>query len=321
MTTRRQLLALAAGTATLRVTFAQSGARPMRVGIMEFGAPPSGGFADAYIAALGQSGFKEPKTLQVERRYAQGNAARYGELLVDLQAARVDLVFTVGHDIAQIAKKVAPTLPVVTAGSEDPVLSGLIESYRRPGGNITGVTYLSPELATKRLELLKELLPRLTRVLMLWDPAHFDTYYKDMEPAASALGMRVDLLEVRSPAEVERLAEKGKTAEALFIVPSRMIITQARRICDLALAAKLPTISPYANFTDVGGLMSYGAVAGEMLRRAAAQSVRIFEGAKAGTLPFERAATFELVINKRTANALGLNIPQALLARADRIIE
>ena len=325
MTTRRQALQLictivAAGP---RWAHAQAAARPARIGIVEYGAPPSSGFANAYLAALGKLGFSEPKNLQVERRYAQGSAGRYGELLLDLAAARVDLAFTVGNDIALVAKTVVPALPVVTAGSEDPVMSGLIASYRRPGGNITGVTYLSPELAAKRLELLKEVVPGLARVLVLWDPAHFDTYYRDMEPAARVLGLQLQLLEVRTPAEIERaLAEApGARAQALFIVPSRLINVQARRIGELALAAKLPTIAAYASFADAGGLMSYGATGTDMLERAAAQSVKILGGAKAGTLPFERAATFELVLNKRTARALGLNIPQAILLRADRTIE
>jgi putative ABC transport system substrate-binding protein len=302
---------------------AQAPARPARIGVVEFGAPPDSGFVRAYLAALQRLGYGEPATLQVERRYAQGNADRYGELVRELAASKTALVFTVGNDIARVAKDVAPALPVVTAGSEDPVLSGLIEDYRRPGGNVTGVTYLSPQLAGKRLELLKEVLPELARVSVLWDPAHFDTYYLDMEPDARALGVRLHLVQARAAQELEGAIAGARRAraDALFVVPSRMLNLQARRVCDLALAAKLPMITPYANFTEAGGLLSYGAVAADMLQRAAAQTVKILRGEKAGDVPFERAATFELVINLRTAKALGLTMPRALLLRADRVIE
>jgi len=325
MTSRRELLKVICLTAltAARGAYAQTVTRSARVGIIEYGAPPSGSFANGYLAALGRIGFGEPKTLSVERRFARGNAARYGELLLDLVAARVDLALAIGHDIAQVAKTTTPALPLVAVGSEDPVMSGLIESYRSPGGNITGVTYLSPELAAKRLELLKEMVPALARVSVLWDPSHFDTYYRDMEPVARGVGIRLQLLEAREPAEIENAFAEARRAraDAMFIVPSRMINLQAQRIGELALSARLPTIAAYASFAEAGGLMSYGAVAAEMLQRAAAQSARILGGAKAGTLPFERAQTFELVVNRRTAKALDLEVPQTLLGRADRIIE
>lgn len=323
---RRSLL-LALGFAALTTPlalFAQSlPSKLQRIGIVEFGAPPDGRFAANYLAALKRLGYDEARTVQIERRYAQGDSARIGELLRELAAAKVDLVFTVGNDIAQIAKQVAPALPVVTAGSEDPVMSGLIEDYRRPGGNVTGVTYLSPQLAAKRLELLKEMLPALSRVAVLQDPGHFDTYYRDMQPVAQALAIRMQPFDVTNAKEIEAAfaaAEKAR-AEALFIVPSRLIVLQAKRIIELAQKARLPVMSPYANFTEIGGLISYGAVASEMLQRAAAQTDKILKGAKAGDVPFERAAAFELVVNMKTANALGIKIPPSVLLRVDRRID
>jgi putative ABC transport system substrate-binding protein len=306
-----------------RAALAQTRASTARIGIVEFGGPPPGGFANIYVAALKRLGYSEPDTLQIERRYAEGDAARFAELLKDLASRNVDVVFAIGNDIANVAKQVVPGLSVVAAGSEDPVMSGLIREYRRPGGNITGVTYLSPQLASKRLELLKEAIPGLARVAVLWDPSHFDTYYKDMQPVAAGLEIRLQLLEVRVPTEIDSAiatAQKAR-AQALFIVPSRMVNLEARRISRLTLGARLPVMAAYANFTDAGGLMSYGAVAGEMLSRAAAQTVRILKGAKAGDLPFEQAATFELVINLKTAREIGLAIPQSMLVRADRVIE
>jgi putative ABC transport system substrate-binding protein len=320
---RRSFLAALIGGFAAFGARAQTLGGPARIGVVEYGAPPDSSFVRAYLTALQRLGYGEPATLQVERRYAQGNASRYGELVRDLAANHAALVFTVGNDIARVAKDEVPALPVVTAGSEDPVLSGLIQDYRRPGGNVTGVTYLSPQLAGKRLELLKEVVPRLARVSVLWDPAHFDTYYRDMEPDARALGIRLNLLEVRAADELEGAIAGARRAraDALFVVPSRMLNLQARRVCDLALAAKLPMITPYVNFTEVGGLLSYGAVAADLLQRAAAQTVKILGGEKAGAVPFERAATFELVINLRTARALGLAVPRALLLRADRVID
>lgn len=302
---------------------AQTAARPARIGVVEFGNPPDGGFVRGYLAALGALGYAEPATLRVERRYALGNPARFGELLGELASSGVGLVFTVGNDIAQVAKTAAPSLAVVTAGSEDPVMSGLIADYRRPGGNITGVTYLSTELATKRLELLRETVPGLARVAVLWDPAHFDTYYKDMEPAARALGIQLHLLEAREPGAIDAAIKVARKlqAQAVFVVPSRMLNLQARRLGELAVAARMPTIAAYANFAEAGGLLSYGAVGQDMLRRAAVQTARILGGAKAGELPFERAATFELVVNLKTARALEIAIPQTVLLRANRVIE
>jgi len=320
---RRLLVAAAALPLVNRIAFAQSSVQPARIGIIEFGAPPDSGSVRAYLAALKQSGYAESGTLQIERRYAQGNAERLSDLVRDLAAKKVDLAFTVGNDIARIAKQVAPGLTVVTVGSEDPVASGLIRDYRRPGGNVTGVTYLSPQLAAKRLELLKEAVPGLIRVAVLWDPAHFDTYYRDMEQPALALGVRLQLVEARTPDEIApaiAVARKNN-AEALFVVPSRIFNSQATRIGQLALGARMPMIAAYAIFADAGGLLSYGAVATEMLQRAAAQTAKILHGAKAGDLPYEQAATFELVVNLRTAKALGITVPGSVLLRADRVIE
>ena len=321
---RRRLLIAAAGLPlVLRAAFAQSPTKSARIGIIEFGAAPDSGSVRVYLAALGQLGYAESGTLQVERRYAQGDPARFAELVRDLAAKNVGLAFTVGNDIARIAKEVAPELPIVTVGSEDPVASGLIQGYRRPGGNVTGVTYLSPQLAAKRLELLKEAVPRLVRVAVLWDPAHFDTYYRDMESPARTLGVQLQLVEARTPNEIDAAiaVARKKNAEALFVVPSRVFNSHAKRIGQLALAARMPVMAAYAIFTEAGGLLSYGAVAAEMLQRAAAQTAEILRGAKAGDLPYEQAATFELVVNLGTAKALGLAVPRSVLLRADRVID
>ena len=326
MNNRRKLL-VALGASTIAAPLASyaqyKSAKIPRIGIVEFGGPPDSRFVSDYMSGLKQLGYSEPANLHVERRYAQGNAERFAELLLDLAGEHVDLVFAVGNDIAQVAKGTVPNLPVVTAGSEDPVMSGLIASYRRPGGNITGVTYLSPQLAAKRLELLKEMLPGLSRVAMLWDPTHADTYYSEMESVGRSLGVRLQLVEVRTAEEIDgalATVQKGR-AEALFVAPSRFINLQAKRVNQLAVNARLPVMAAYANFTEAGGLMSYGAVTADMLRRAAAQTDKILRGDKAGALPYEQAATFELVVNMKTAKALGIKIPDSIRVRVDKVIE
>lgn len=322
---RRRALVTAIGAWALVPvpTGAAQPVRPARIGIIEFGAPPPSGFARAYVAALERQGYSETATLVLERRWAHGDPARLPAIVDELAARRVDIVFCVGNDIARVAKRVAPALPVVVAGSEDPVKSGLIDDYRRPGGNVTGVTYLSTHLAAKRLELLKAAVPNFTRAAMLSDPTHFDTYYRDMAAVATALGVKLQSVEASSAGELDDAfaAAQGAGAEVLFVVPSRMLNLQAKRIADLALAARLPSMAAYANFTEAGGLMSYGAVAGDLLQRAAVQTAKILRGARPGDLPFEQAATFELVINLKTASALSLVVPQSLRVRADRLVE
>jgi putative ABC transport system substrate-binding protein len=297
---------------------AQAPSTPARIGIVEFGAPADSVFTRAYLAGLRQLGYAEPGTLRIERRYAQGDAGRFPGLLQELAAQRVDLVFTVGNDIALVARQATPSLVVVTAGSDDPQMSGLIGDYRRPGGNITGVTYLSPQLAAKRLELLKDAVPGMVKVAVLWDPTHADTYYKDMVPAARQLGVSLQLFQVHSPGEIgdALAAAQSAGAQALF-----MLNLQSRRIAELSLRARLPVMAAYANFAEAGCLMSYGAVAADMLQRAAVQTDKILKGAKAGDLPFEQAATFELIVNLKTAQAIGLKLPQSILVRADRVVE
>ena len=305
------------------VALAQGPVKPARIGIVEFGVPADSVFTRAYLAGLKRLGYEEPVSLRIERRYAYGDASRFPGLLQGLAAERVALVFTVGNDIALVARQAAPALVVVTAGSDDPQMSGLIGDYRRPGGNITGVTYLSPQLAAKRLEFLKEAVPGMTKVMVLWDPTHADTYYKDMVPAARLLGVSLQLVEVRTPQEIDGAfaAVQKAGAQAVFVVPSRMLNLQSKHIAELSLAGKVPVMAAYANFADAGCLVSYGAVAADMLQRAAVQTDKILKGAKAGDLPFEQAATFELVVNLKTAKTIGIRIPQSILVRADRVIE
>lgn len=296
--------------------------RPVRLGVVDYGNELGAGTA-AYLAALRELGYVEGGNLLVERRVAQGEAARFPALVDELARSRVDLLFTWGHDIAKVAKDLAPQLAVVTAGSEDPVLSGLVASLAKPGGNITGVTFMSPEHAPKRLEILKDAVPGLRRVAVVWDPGHVDTYYAALEQAARSIGLELRSLELRSAAGISTLAAalKGSGAQAVFIVPGRLTNFRAREIAAAALGAGLPAMGAYASQAHAGCLLAYGADIPDLIRRAAAQSARIFKGARAGELPVEQASRFLLVVNKVTARALGVSVPNTVLLRADEVIE
>lgn len=293
-----------------------------RIGVIEYGNEPGSGVA-IYIAALQQLGYVEPRSLTVERRFARARPERFPELVNDLARAGVNAIFTQGHDIAQVAKQVAPGLPVITAGSENPVLSGLVASLARPGGNVTGVTFMSPELAPKRLELLKDSVPGLMRVAVVWDPGHADTYYAEMEKAARVMRIQLQSVEMRSASELGSLASTlaGSRAQAVFIVPGRLTNFLGRQIADAAVAARLPAMGAYAAQAQAGCLLAYGADLPDLMRRAAAQTDKILKGAKPGDLPVEQASRFLLVVNLRTAKTLGVAIPQAVLLRADEVID
>ena len=295
---------------------------PARIGIAEFGNPPDSGAARIFMQGLSDAGYRETINLRVERRYASGRAERYPELLRDLAGQKPQLVFVVGHDIAKVAKTAIPDIAVVTAGSEDPVASGLIRSFNRPGGNITGVSYISPELAPKRLELLKQAVPGLERLGVLWEPAHADTYYQNLRSVAGQFGMDVQLAEIEKSGDLDAAlsALRDARVQALFVVPSRLTGYAQPRIVEFAAAARLPSMSAYRSFAEAGGLMSYGASTRESLLRASAQGLRILGGANPADIPFELPRRFEFVLNQKVAHVLGVVLPQAMLLRADEVI-
>ena len=217
----------------------------------------------------------------------------------------------------------AASPPTVASVSEDPVEVGLVTSLNRPGGNITGVTFVSAELAPKRLEQLKEMLPHASRVAVLLNPTHVDLEYKELEAAGRKLGIKLQAVEVRSPEELEpglRTVAAGKP-DALIFVPSRLLNLNVKRIAAFALEQHLPSVSMWAAFTDNGGLMTYGPDVPSMIKRSAHHVDKILKGAKPADLPMERPTRFEFIVNLKTAKALGLTVPQALRLRADRVIE
>ena len=233
-----------------------------------------------------------------------------------------------GTPAALAAKQATRTLPIVFAAAADPVGSGLVTSLARPGGNVTGLSILAPELVGKCLELLKQAVPGVSRVAVLWQPGALgERTDKDMlkgaEVAARALGVRLQFVEARGPADFDRAFSDMTRARAgaLTVLASTMFVNERRRLVDLAAKNRLPAVYPWREFVDAGGLMSYGPNLADLFRRAATYVDKILKGAKPGDLPVEQPTKFELVINLKTAKALGLTIPPSLLQRADQVIE
>jgi putative tryptophan/tyrosine transport system substrate-binding protein len=302
---------------------AQPSTKVPRIGLLVYGNPPPAPSPEQQvIEGLRELGWVDGQNMRLVIRPAEGRPERLPDLTRELVESSVDLIVGVGTDVAKVVRSVTGTMPLVMSVSEDPVEIGLVASLSRPGGNLTGVTFISAELAAKRLELLKEVVPQAARVAVLWNPVHVDLELKELEPAGRALGIRLQSVEVRSPGELDgafRVVAGGR-ADALLVVPSRMINHNAKRIAAFAMEHRLPAVSMWRAFAEAGGLMTYGPNVGAMIRRTAAHVDKILKGAKPGDLPMEQPTTFELVINLKTAQALGLTIPPTLLFQADEVI-
>ncbi len=281
---------------------------------------------DALRQGLHELGYVEGQNVAFEYRFADGRVERLPDLATELVRLRVDVIVTSTTPAIQAAKNATKTIPIVMAVSGDAVGTGLVSSLARPGGNVTGLTLISPELAGKVLELLKEAIPGVTRVAVLVayqaGPASA-LFLRETEVAARALGVQVQPLEVRSPDEFDSaFAAMGRArAGALIVQVSSLTFEHRRRIVDLAAKIRLPAIYESREFVETGGLMSYGQSASDMYRRSAAFVDKILKGAKPADLPVEQPTKFELAINLKTARALGLTIPPSVLVRADRVIE
>jgi putative ABC transport system substrate-binding protein len=283
---------------------------------------------EAFLQGLRDLGYIEGRNLVIEFRGTEGKPERFPALAAELVALKVDVIVTGSTPGTVAAKQATKTLPIVFTGTADPVGSGLVTSLARPGGNVTGSSNLSPELVGKSLELLTQAVPGVSRVAALWQPGALgERTEKDMlkgaEAAARAVGMRLQFVEARGPADFDRAFSDMTTARAgaLTVLPSGMFSSELRRLVDLAAKNRLPAVFPFRWFADAGGLMSYGANYADLMRRAATYVDKILKGAKPGDLPVEQPTKFELVINLQTAKALGLTIPPSLLRRADEIIQ
>jgi putative ABC transport system substrate-binding protein len=281
---------------------------------------------EAFQQGLRQLGYVVGQNVFVEYRYAGGKADEYPKLAAELVSLKVDLIVAGGgSSLARAVTGTTKTIPIVITGGSDPVGAGLVASLARPGGNITGLTAISAELAGKRLELLKETLPRLTRVGVLWNPTDQGSAQglKEIEIAAPTLGLEIQSLQVRSPSNFEsafKAAIAGQ-ARALQVLGSGLVNSHRNRIVEFATKSRLPTMFADAADVEAGGLMSYGPNAPDLYRRAATYVDKILKGAKPADLPVEQPKKFDFVINLKAAKQIGLTIPPNVLVRADRVIK
>jgi putative tryptophan/tyrosine transport system substrate-binding protein len=296
--------------------------RKLRIGILVFGSSSDPPVEAPFVDGLRDLGWIDGKNIVIERRYANNRLDRLQAIANELVRAKVDVLAAPGTDLSDAAKNATTTIPVVMGASADPVEKGLVASLAHPGGNVTGMAFMSPQLSPKRLELLKEAIPGVVRVAVLWDPTYSDMDFKALQAAASALELQILSLEVRGAEEIDKAIRAATAAQALVVTPSRFTFTYRQRILDLANANHLPTIASWRYFADTGGLIIYGPNLPDMFRRVMAKYVdKILRGANPRDLPVEQPTKFELVINLKTAKALGLTIPPSLLARADEVIE
>ena len=279
----------------------------------------------AIIDGLAMRGFIEGKDFVFEQRYAEAHNERLNGLAAELKAANMDVIITFGYPAAVAAKISAKDIPIVATGAGDPVATGLVESLSRPGGNLTGVSEMSTDLSAKRLEILKDALPGLQRVAMLWNAADLgmSMRYRAAEQAARSLGVKVQTLGVREPDDFEdAFASMSRDRpDAILMVNDALTNLNRKRVVEFAKNHRLPTIFENGAPVRDGGLMSYGPSQSEIGERAAEFVVRILRGARPADLPLELPTRFEFLINLKAAKALGLTIPPTLVARADEVIE
>jgi len=305
---------------------AQSPEKVYRIGYIQTATPDEQlHLTNAFEEGLRELGYSERRNVVFERRFAWGKPERLPELAAELVKLNVDVIVTGANPVIAAVKQATTTIPVVMAGSRDPVGSGFVASLARPGGNITGLTNdPSPQVHAKRLELLKEAIPRATRVALLWNPVppSAQTYRKTVEDAALKLGMTVQVVEVRGRDEFEAAFEtivRGQ-ADALVVDSDPVFFTARTQIVQLAIRHRLPVVCQAREFVDVGGLMSYGDNVVHRFRRAAAYVDKILKGAKPSELPVEQSSTFEFVLNLTAAQQLGLALPPSILLRADDVV-
>ena len=328
---RRQFITLIGGAAAWPLAARAQTAKVARIGYLVTGAlesPETRINRDAFRQGINELGYVEGRNIVIEYRSADGKIERLPGLATELVGLKVDIIVALATPAGRAAQQATTTIPIVVTAMGDPVRDGLVASLARPGGNITGTTFLGPELVPKRLSFLRELLPTISRVAVLWHLGAFSEpttreMLNEVAQAARTLGVQLQLVEVRSADEFDHAFTTmvRARAEALFQFPSTMLFNERRRIVDLAARHRLPAMFNAREFVQLGGLIAYGANLAELNRRAAAYVDKILKGAKPFDLPVEQPTKFELFINLKTAKALGLEIPPTLLARADEVIE
>ena len=281
---------------------------------------------NAFSQGLRELGYVEGQNVTIDYRYAEGKYERFPDYVNELVRLKVDVIVAVPTAAALAAKNATGTIPIVTVAVFDPVESGLVASLARPGTNVTGLTLIAgPEIVSKYLELLKESVPKASRVAVLWNPANpaHPSLVTEAENSAGALGLQLQLVGARSPGEVDNAfaAMTRERAGALVVLPDSMFLAERTRLAELATKNRLPAMYGLRQHAEAGGLMVYSANVPDSARRAAFFVDRILKGAKPADLPVERPTKFDFVINLKTAKALGLTIPPAVLARADEVIQ
>jgi putative tryptophan/tyrosine transport system substrate-binding protein len=304
---------------------AQQSSKIFRIGyLIATSAAVSAANIETLRQGLRDLGYEEGKNIVIEYRYAEGKQDRIPGLAAELVRLKVDIIVTLGATDTRAAKEATATIPIVMAQDPDPVGNGFVASLARPGGNITGLSSLAADLSGKRLELLKEILPKLPRAAVLGTSTNTGNaqQLREMELAAAAFGVQLQFLDILGPKDIEtafRAAGKGRV-DAVLILRSPVLNSHRTQVVDLAAKNRLPATYPQSEFVEAGGLMSYGVSQNDLTRRAATYVDKILKGAKPADLPVEQPKKFEFIINLKAAKQIGLTIPPNVLARADKVI-
>jgi putative tryptophan/tyrosine transport system substrate-binding protein len=325
--TRRHVVALLGGAAFWPfAAHAQQGARMPRIGFMgNSTAALEANLVKPFREGLREHGYEEGRNIQIEFRWADGNYERFPALVAELLAAKVDVIVTAGTPAALAVKKATTTVPLVMVAVGDPVGTGIVPSLARPGGNITGLSSIAPDLEGKRLELLREVVPQLSRVAFFFNPLNPFHVGSTRQARVAAQALHIKLLEL-DVAKAEDLDGAFATIlkerpDALLILADRVYLHNRERMMDFAAQSRLPSVNAYRELVEAGGLMSYGPSYEDMHRRAADYVDKILKGAKAGDLPIQQPTKFNLMLNLKAAKTLGLKIPPSVILRADEVIE
>ena len=279
---------------------------------------------DAFLGGLRAAGYRVPEEVEFISRFANGDPTRLAPMAIELVDQNVDVIAAVSTPVALAVRAATATIPIVAFDLEtDPVATGMIASLARPGGNITGLFFDFPEFRTKLLELLKEVVPSLSKIAVIWDPNSGSAQLKSIEIAAEAIKVSLEKLEVRNAAEMKQAFDTAKRTDvdAAIILSSPFIGANAKLAAELTLSRRLPAVTLFSEFTRNGGLMSYGPNILDVYRHVGGIAAKVLQGSKPADLPVELTTNFELVVNLKTAKALGLTVPLPLLGRADQVIE
>jgi putative ABC transport system substrate-binding protein len=325
MNTRRNfIIALASGTlaTTLAASAQQSSGQRRRIGVLLYSSPqvdPIGPFLEG-LKALG---YVDGKTVEIDYAYAEGKPDRLAEQAAALVARKPDVIWAYGGDVAPHAKRATASIPIVAMVSNDPVQSGLVASLSKPGGNVTGLTLIYDDLAGKMLDLLKEAVPGMSRIAVLWNPNHADPEFRETRRVAASRNVELQSLEIRQSADfdVAFKAAIDQRAEGLIVVSSRLLLVQRQKILAFAQSSNIATIGSWGDWARDGLFLTYGPNPEVAMRRVAEYVDMVLKGARPSDLPIERPTRFELAVNLKTARALGLTVPPTLLVRADTVFE